>query len=189
MEATTDTSTNLTDSLDHAFRHAHTVIARVVPAQYEARTPCDEWTVRELLEHTIGVVAGLGAAASGTPPEKPFELGDDPAVQFEAAAATALGAWRTPGVLDQIVDGGAGPMPGHVLASINLLDTATHTWDLAHATGQPEELPADVANAAMDASRATISDDIRPGRFAPAVDAPHGATPTQQLVAFLGRQP
>lgn len=80
-------------------------------------------------------------------------------------------------------------MPGRVLASINLLDTATHTWDLATATGQPSALPDEVANAALEAGLATISPDIRPGRFGPEVAAPVGAGPTERLVAFLGRIP
>ena len=92
-------------------------------------------------------------------------------------------------MLDAIIDAGPGPMPGRVLAGINLLDTATHSWDLATATGQPAALPEDVAAAAMEASRATISPEIRPGRFGPEVDAPSGASATDALVAFLGRTP
>ena len=92
-------------------------------------------------------------------------------------------------MLDRVVDAGRGPMPGHVLASINLLDTATHTWDLATATGQDQELPADVASAAMEASRLIVDDEIRPGRFGPEQIAPDGASATQRLVAFLGRTP
>ena len=92
-------------------------------------------------------------------------------------------------MLDKIVDAGPGPMPGRVLAGINLLDTATHTWDIATATGQPAKLPDGVAEAALEASRATISAEIRPGRFGPELPAPTDAGPTEQLVAFLGRQP
>jgi uncharacterized protein (TIGR03086 family) len=95
----------------------------------------------------------------------------------------------TPGVLDKVVDAGPGPMPGRMLAEINLLDTATHTWDIATATGQPAQLPAGVAEAALEASQATISPEIRPGRFGPEVPAPTAAGPTEQLVAFLGRNP
>jgi uncharacterized protein (TIGR03086 family) len=80
-------------------------------------------------------------------------------------------------------------MPGRALASINLLDTATHTWDLATATGQPSALPDDVATAALEASRVIVDDELRPGRFGPEVPAPAGATPTEALVAFLGRTP
>jgi uncharacterized protein (TIGR03086 family) len=135
-----------------------------------------------------GCGAGLGAAAAGASPA-PFTLGADPAAQFRDAAAAALAAWQAPGALDRVVDGGAGPMPGRVLAGINLLDTATHTWDLATATGQPAALPDDVATAALEASRATISPEIRPGRFGPEVAAPAGASATDTLVAFLGRTP
>jgi uncharacterized protein (TIGR03086 family) len=179
---------DLLDSLEQTFDHAHDVIAGVRAAQYDDKTPCAEWTVRDLLDHMIGVVAGLGAAAAGKPP-RPFVLAADPAAQFEAAAAAAMEAWRAPGVLEAIVDAGPGPMQGHVLAGINLLDTATHTWDLATATGQPAALPDEVATAALEASRATISPEIRPGRFGPEVAAPAGAAATDALVAFLGRTP
>ena len=179
---------DLIGSLDETFHHAHKVIGGVGADQYGDTTPCQEWTVRDLLEHMIGVVAGLGAAAAGSAPER-FELASDPADQFDTAATAALAAWRAPGVLDRIIDAGPGPMPGRVLAGINLLDTATHTWDLATATGQPAALPDDVAIAALEASMATIRPEIRKGRFGPEVAVPADADPTDRLVAFLGRTP
>ena len=174
------------DSLEQAFNHAHMVIGGVSADQLGDKTPCDEWTVRDLLEHMIGVVAGLGSAAAGRPPT-PFELATDPAAQFGEAAAGALKAWRTPGVLDRVIEAGPGPMPGRVLASINLLDTATHTWDLATATAQPADLPEPVAVAAMEASRMIVSPELRPGRFRPELPVPDDASTTRQLVGFLGR--
>jgi uncharacterized protein (TIGR03086 family) len=179
----------LIDSLEQTFQHTHGVIGNVRADQLDNTTPCDEWTVRQLLEHTIGVVAGLGAAASGEPHDTPLELGSDPAAQFHEIAAANLAAWRTPGAFDQLVDFGAGPMPGRVAAGINLLDTATHAWDIAKATGQPTQLPDDLARYALEVSRATISPEIRPGRFGVEQAAPADAGPTEQLVAFLGRQP
>lgn len=175
-------------SLEQTFAHTRTVIAGVRADQLDDETPCTEWTVRELLEHMIGVVAGLGSAAGGHAPT-PFVLGDNPAAQFDDATTAALAAWRTPGVLDQVVDGGAGPMPGHVLAGINLLDTATHTWDLATATGQPSELPEPVAASALEASHSIVAPEIRAGRFGPEQAALADASTTARLVAFLGRTP
>src|SRR4051794_15302255 len=172
-------------ALDETFQHAHEVIGGVKADQYADKTPCTEWTVRDLLEHMIGVVHGLGAAAAGER-SAPFELAADPADQFQVASQAALAAWRQPGVLDRVVDAGPGPMPGRVLASINLLDTATHTWDLASATGQSQELPSSVAVAAMEASRMIVTDELRNGRFGPEQHAPTGASATQELVAFLG---
>jgi uncharacterized protein (TIGR03086 family) len=178
----------LTDALDQTFTHAHGVIAGVRPDQLDNETPCSEWTVRDLLAHQIGVVAGMAAAASGEPrPE--FTLSAEPAAQFAQASAAAMDAWRAPGALDQIIDGGAGPMPGRVLASINLLDTATHTWDMAMATGQPTALPDDVAAAALEAAHMIVNDELRAGRFGPELAAPASADPTAKLVAFLGRNP
>ena len=98
-------------------------------------------------------------------------------------------AWRAPGVLDKVVEFGPGPMPGRVLAGINLLDTATHTWDLATATGQPATLPDDVALAALEASKTIVSPELRQGRFGPEVAPPDGCDATERLVAFLGRTP
>ena len=183
-----DNATDIIGSLDETFHHAHKVIGGVSEDQYGATTPCQQWTVRDLLQHMIGVVAGLGAAVAGSARE-PFELAADPAGQFDLAATAALAAWRAPGVLDQVIDAGPGPMPGRVLAGINLLDTATHTWDLAMATGQPAALPDGVAIAALEASVATISPEIRKGRFGPEVAVPADADPTDRLVAFLGRTP
>jgi hypothetical protein len=74
-------------------------------------------------------------------PGGPLELGPDPAAQFGQVAASTLAAWRAPGVFDQLLDFGAGPMRGRVVAGINLLDTATHTWDIATATGQAQGGP------------------------------------------------
>jgi len=177
---------DVVDALDQTFSHASGVIAGVRVEQHDDKTPCEEWTVHDLLEHMIGVVAGLGAAARGEP-RTAFVLAADPAQQFQEVAAATLAAWRMPGVLDRMIDGVVAPMPGRALASINLLDTATHTWDLATATGQPAELPEAVAVAAMEASQMIVSSELRPGRFGPEQVAPDGATATQRLVAFLGR--
>jgi uncharacterized protein (TIGR03086 family) len=179
---------DLIDALDETFDHAQRVIAGVRVEQYANKTPCTEWTVRDLLEHMIGVVAGFGAAAAGTEPGR-FVLAPDPAGQFQTAAASTLAAWRSPGVLDRVIHARPGSMPGRALAGINLLDTATHTWDLAVATGQLPALPDDAARAALEASRATITPEMRPGRFAPEVATAADASPTDRLVAFLGRTP
>lgn len=176
-------------ALDKSFDHAQGVVEAVRPDQYADPTPCAEWTVQDLLAHMVGVVAGLGAAAAGQAPAAEFKLSEDPASQFREASAAALTAWRAPGVLDRVIDAGPGPMPGRVLAGINLLDTTTHTWDLARATGQPASLPDDVAEAAWEASVTIVSPEVRAGRFGPEVPASADAGATERLVAFLGRTP
>ena len=179
---------DLVSSLDRTFQHAHGVIAGITPDQYDNATPCSEWTVRQVLEHSVGVVAGMGAAVSGKP-RPAFELAADPGAQFEQVAAKAMVAWRADGVLDRVIEFGPRSMHGSVLANINLLDTATHVWDLAIATGQDATLPDDIAIAAYEASQVVVSPELRSGRFGPEVPAPDDADATQRLVAFLGRTP
>src|SRR3989442_5035237 len=103
----------LADALDQTFEHAHNVIAGVRPDQLGGTTPCDEWSVRDLLTHTIGVVAGMGASVRGEarcPRPDGVQLGDDPAAQFRAAADCTIAGWRQPGVIDPVVDGPPGRM-------------------------------------------------------------------------------
>src|SRR4051794_37296811 len=124
---------DLVDALDRTFDHTHSVIAGIKPEQYDAATPCSEWNVRALMEHMVGVVAMMGAAAAGQAPQpaQEFELAPDPAAQFADIAKHTIAGWRTPGILDATINAGPGDLPGRVYANINLLDTATHTWDLA----------------------------------------------------------
>jgi uncharacterized protein (TIGR03086 family) len=178
----------LVDALEQTYEQTYKVIAGVRSDQLDDPTPCADWNVRDLLTHAIGVVAGMAAATAGEPRSE-FVLGSDPAAQFRAAADANLAGWRRPGVMDETVNAGPGPMPGKVLANINLLDTATHTWDIATATGQPGTLPDAVAGMALEASRQIVNPKLREGRFDPEVDVTGDAGATDRLVAFLGRQP
>ena len=182
----------LVDALDQTFDHAYKVIAGVQPAQYGDPTPCEEWNVQQLLTHVVGVVTMMGEATASGQAQRPagsMALADDPAAQFRAAADAALAGWRKPGIMDETINAGPGPMPGRALAGINLLDTATHSWDLARATGQSSELPPAVAEAALEAGHQIVKAPIREGRFGPELEAPPGCGPTDRLVAYLGRQP
>lgn len=178
-------------ALEATFDHTYAVMGRVRPEQLGAATPCSEWDVAALMAHTTGVVTNIGLGAAGRDllaDVGAFELGSDPAAQFKDAAATTLAAWKATG-LEGEVNIGAGPMPAQVGAMINLLDTAQHAWDLARATGQDSELPPEVAEVALAAAHAVVSDDIR--QFAGFSDAqPVGADASgaDQLAAFLGRK-
>ena len=168
------------------------VIAGVRPDQLDAPTPCADWAVRDLLGHTVGVVTNMGCGVRGEAllaDVNGTHLEADLGVQFRAVAASTLAAWRDC-ALDGEVNIGAGPMPAMVGASINLLDTAVHSWDIARATGQPEELSADLAAAVMGACQMVVTDEIRGfAGFNPVVSVGADAPLTHQIVGFLGRQP
>ena len=179
------------DALGQTFDHTASVIASVRPDQMTAPTPCSEWDVRALLTHTVGVVTNIGLGVRGAEMSDPngITLDDDVAAQFRTAAASTLAAWRAAG-LEGETNIGAGPMPASVAANINLVDTTTHAWDIARSTGQSENLPDDLAVSVLAAAQSFLNDDIR--KFAgidAAVAVGPEATPTEALIAFLGRKP
>jgi len=75
--------------------------------------------------------------------------------------------------------------------AISAFATVVHGWDLAIATGQPvTELPAGLL-AHAEAVAHQVVPGLRDGGdhslFGPEVPAPGNATPTERLMAFLGR--
>ena len=183
---------DLIAALEQTYDHTHSIVTGVRQDQLDNPTPCTEWNVGALLSHAIGVVTNIGTAlTSGSPADTPNTalLTSDPGGQFRSVADANLAAWREAG-LEGETNIGAGPMPRQAAISINLLDTATHSWDLARATGQDDELPGDLAALILGICQGFVTDEIRSfAGFAPAVAVGADGSPTHQLVAFLGRQP
>jgi uncharacterized protein (TIGR03086 family) len=186
---------DLIDCLDAAFAATGRLIAKASPDDFGAPTPCSDWDVRMLLNHTIGVVArfGIVASRSGEAVDLTTDwVGTDPSSRFEALAGPTLAAWSTPGALD-------GPLilpNGRASTALdggrrNFVDTLVHGWDLATAVGLDATIEPALATAALEASELIMSDGLRgPGRpFAAPVQVGPGASPTDRLVAFLGRRP
>jgi len=188
---------DIVDHLGGAFASTGRFVATLTPDRLRAPTPCPEWDVRALLNHATGVVANFGAAASRTAPgakaeTEPDFVGTDPSAQFEQAAAATLAAWGQPGALEgTCVLRGGFELPAQVAARINFLDTLVHGWDLARALNVDPTLDPALATAALEVAKQIVTDDRRgPGKgFGPALAASAGASPTDALVAFLGRRP
>ena len=177
----------LADTFDHGVK----VLVPVDPAALDAATPCTAWDLRTLLTHMFSVVENMGHGARNEAlvPEADLVLEADLAAQFRGTAASTLAAWRARSPED-VINVGGGPMPVQVAMSINLLDTATHAWDIARSTGQDPQLPERVASTLLDLCHGIVPDQYRErAGFAPQVTVPAEAGPTDRLVAFLGRRP
>jgi uncharacterized protein (TIGR03086 family) len=152
----------------------------------DAATPCEDWNVRDLLNHVIGgqqlfESGARGEGPSGPPPPgKPDDiLSDDPAAQYEQARQRVLSAYREEGALEK----------GAMLLGIGVADQAAHGWDLAKATGQPTDMPDDIAQAAFSMVDGRLTDETRGHSFKPAVDVGESASAQDRYVAYMGRQP
>ena len=165
--------------------------------QYDRATPCTEWSVRDLVNHVLGTLALGAALLSDTPPTVKMAPGVLPDVDLVGAdplktyrlGAEELVAAAGGDALARMHATPLGEMPGSLLGGFTTLDIAVHGWDLARATGQSAELDDALAADVLAFARQTITDDGRAPRIGPELTAAPGASVTDQLVAFLGREP
>lgn len=186
------------DKLQRALDAAGQLVAGVRSDQWSNPTPCPEWTVRALVDHLVTGNRRFAAIVSGEepPPRETLgqaqgidQLGDDPAGAYRDAAAALLAAFDRPGVLDRVFRVPAGPVPGVVALHLRITEALVHGWDLAHATGQPAQLPDDLAEEELAFARGAAAPDVpRTGRpFGPPLPIPDDAPAIDRLAAYLGR--
>lgn len=156
------------------------VLAEVTDDQWDSATTCDEWTVRDLVDHIVHW-QGLGGSilGAGTTPDDNWETIrpalsdalDDPA-NFEGTAEAM------------------GGMPKHQVAGFVIGDLVIHTWDLARSIGANETLPSEAVDATMVGLSRVPPEMLRRGdMFGEPVEIADDASAQDQLLAFVGRTP
>jgi uncharacterized protein (TIGR03086 family) len=161
-------------------------VAGCTTAAWGVSTPCPEWTVRDILEHVVGVHRSVLALLDD--PAADPEAGEDAAAAWKTVTAAVRQALRDPGRATRIVSPRFGEMPFEDLVSRMVCsDTLVHTWDLARATGQDERLDEHAVAVAWTWMQ-PAGDTLRAsGAFGPAVEPPVGADTQTKLLCFLGR--
>jgi len=174
-----------TDLLD-LYRQASDWTAEKVAAttDLDAPTPCDDWTVRDLLNHMLDTQRYFAGAARGEDvappsPTPPSLLTDDPAADFATSRAEVLAAFGAEGAVEK-----TGPALGIAFA-----DQLLHGWDLARATRQDSTMPSGLPQKAYDAIYGRFTDEQRHGVFKPELEVDDTAAPQQRLLAYTGRPP
>jgi uncharacterized protein (TIGR03086 family) len=177
--------------LDQGYAWTAARIATVRPDGLDAPTPCKGWDLRELLDHTIDTLAMLTEPVAGPAVDAGTDGRTAGATPWSDAIAELADrsrrAWDAPGVMDRTFELPMGSMPAPMVASSALLEAVVHGWDISQATGEAAEIPADLAVPVLEFARSAIGDANRGDMFA--ADLGTGATPSDQLVAFLGRTP
>jgi uncharacterized protein (TIGR03086 family) len=163
------------------------VIAGIGDDQLDAPTPCTEFTVTGVLDHMIGGATAFAAAFRGESAPAAPEGGDRRQVVADALGEL-VAAMQSPGALDRTIDAPFGATPGETFARFVVLDGLVHGWDLATATGQEYEPPAELV-AAVEAFARDAVPPLRNGAvFRDEAAPPPDATPIERLAAFTGRK-
>jgi uncharacterized protein (TIGR03086 family) len=143
-------------------------------------TPCEQWSVQDLVDHVVASPANFAHMVRGEPIDWSAptpSAGDDPPASFRVHAEDLLRAWHES-------DGGGGQLSLDWLCA----EFAVHAWDLATALGRPTtDLDQEVAERGLAFMRANLTEDNRGSAFGPEQPAPDDVDAYQRAAAFAGR--
>lgn len=169
----------------------------VTPGDWDRPTPCEDWTVRDLVVHVIYGGRMTAALLEGASQDEALaivagaELPADPVAAYAEAADLQATAFAVPGALERICHHPAGEFPGAVVLNFRIGDHTMHAWDLARAIGADETLNADLVSYVWESIAPMVPIMASTGRFG---DGQSGAVgedaPLQlRLLDATGRRP
>ncbi|MFD4294674.1 TIGR03086 family metal-binding protein [Rhodococcus sp. NPDC058532] len=170
------------------------LIAGVREDHLSLATPCEQWTVDDLLRHLLDLTAAFAAAASKAPYPAGVSggLAGDWRNRLDTQLDDLVAAWRTAEAWEGDASAGGVTMPAPVMGVVALDELVLHGWDLAQATGQPYDAdPASVrACLGFAASMSVPGEEAgREGLYGPVVPVPDDAPDLVRLLGFAGRDP
>jgi uncharacterized protein (TIGR03086 family) len=168
-------------------------VARLQPADWQRVSPCSAWTALDVLGH-VGTAVGFGTKLlRGEQPD--WTPSDPPGAGVEGEPDRWWDALVTParlavvGVdLDKVVDSPAGRRRVGEGLSFPALDLYIHAWDLTHSAGADIDIPLEAMEFAHGVLDPIPPEQLRSPRvFSAPVVPPPDATPTQEFIAWTGR--
>jgi uncharacterized protein (TIGR03086 family) len=180
LQRVTDETTRVVDSL--------------TPDQFANASPCEGWTVRDVVNHITGgaTMFAISAEQGKVPDDQIGRLMGGDNLGNDAKAAWAIAAKRAMSAFDgldllKMVTLPFGEMPAGVALNIAIFDVATHACDIAESTGQAIA-DTELLETALEFGKQMIGPELRvPGVFGPEQPCPPDAPVVQRLFAFSGR--
>lgn len=156
------------------------LLAEVSPEQLGRSTPCQEWTLTELIDHVVDgptksarMVRGEKVDWSAPTPH----VGQERVEVFRAGVEDLLVAWR---------DASGRDVP--MSPDWQCAELAVHSYDLAATLGRStSDLDPEVAERGLAFMQANLTADNRGAAFGPERSAPEDADAYQRIAAFAGR--
>jgi len=177
-----------------AVRYALAGAGLVTPPLLSRPTPCAEWDLKLLVDHvsdSAGVLhQAITAGCAGLPPPPgDGPPGLDPVHGLRRQTTRLLATCTAAGPAPRLVVIGDRELTTNMVALAGALEITVHGWDISVACGARRPVPPGLAAILLPLAPLLISPATRPGLFADPVPVPAWASPGDQLVAFLGRQP
>ncbi len=180
-----------TEQLSYILPTCCALVDRIEMMQMNDPTPCDAFTVHDVLDHMMvlgGTFTYLFRGEEAPELSPPAVHGWVPSEEFREVMEDLLGAIKSPGALERTIDSPLGSMDGETFARLLAFDGLVHSWDLAMATGQRVALPPEVIETVASFAHQALTDDLRDGdMFKQPTDAGPTAGAIDRLAAFSGR--
>ena len=156
-------------------------------------TPCEAYSVGDLLDHLGGFALAFAAAAVKRPLEgaasgDASRLADDWRTRIPADVLALAEAWRDPAAWEGETAAGGVDLPGKVAGVVALDELVIHGWDLAVATGQPPDYDGPGLGAVHGMVQHFRGSGVE-GLFGPEVAVPEDAPLLHRILGAAGRDP
>ncbi len=156
------------------------VVAQVDDDDWAKATPCDGWTVRELVDHTMHW-QGQGGGVFGA------DVGHD--ADWATLRPALAAALADPANLEGNVEA-LGGTPKPAVAGLIIADLLVHSWDLARSIDADAILPEAAVESTLMGLQQLPEEMLRnDSMFGPAVEVADDASSQDKLIAFVGRNP
>jgi uncharacterized protein (TIGR03086 family) len=171
------------------------VVVGATKTPLDQATPCGDWDLRTLLNHTILWTAysaerrAHGQSVAEELMSKDFTADPGYAHDYEAQVNKAVQAWSDPTAWEGDRDVMGNAMPAADIGAMLIMETVLHGWDVARATGQDYQCGPDLAQAVLGTVRAQGDMFRQYQGFAAVVPVPDDATTFDRVLSLSGRDP
>jgi uncharacterized protein (TIGR03086 family) len=186
---------NLSAEMAATAAEAARVVNGVPEGSLNAATPCGEWDLRTLLNHTILWTSysaerrAHGESVAEDLMNKDFTADPGFREDYARQIGKAVQAWSDPqtwaGTLNVMGDA----TPAADVGAMLLMEMALHGWDVARATDQEFTVDDRTAKALEDIVQAQAELFRKYQGFADAVEPPPDATAFERALTLSGRDP
>ena len=174
---------------------ARVVAGAAETAALDRQTPCPDWDLRTLLNHTILWTSysaerrAYGESVAEDLMSKDFTAEPGYAEAYQAQIARAVQAWSDPQAWTRELGVMGSATPAADVAAMLIMEMVLHGWDVAKATGQDYHCDGDLAQAVLKTVEAQGDMFRQYQGFATVVPVPDGASTFDRVLALSGRDP
>lgn len=158
--------------LEIAAARFNELVAQTGEDAWDRPTPCEKWSVGQLVDHVIGgnnftveILAGNTAPKAIDAAKAAFTATTDRKQMSTASLAAQSKAFAEPGARERICHHVIGDMPGDLVLRLRLTELTVHGWDLARGIGADDTIPTDLITAAWSDIKDNSAALAASGRF------------------------